>query len=143
VRTAGFAVAALDVLDQACACVDIDLSDPNIRVRDVAEMAGITERSAQRIIVEIEDDGYRTHAKIGRRSRYRVGTDTTFLHPLEKVVEVRYLLDVVRVDGDHGSVTERWTRLLRIVPVLLSGSQRVVRFGRTSRACLGTSSDVS
>lgn len=74
--------------------------NPDIRVRDVAEMAGITERSAQRIIVELEEDGYLTHEKVGRRNRYKLGTDTTFRHPLEQAVELRFLLDVFRVDGD-------------------------------------------
>jgi DNA-binding Lrp family transcriptional regulator len=80
--------------------------NPNIRVRDVAEMAGITERSAQRIIVELEDDGYLTHEKIGRRNRYMLSPDATLRHPLEQAVEIRFLLDVFRVDGDHGSTTE-------------------------------------
>ena len=81
--------------------------NPNIRVRDVAEMTGITERSAQRIIVELEDGGYLTHEKIGRRNRYMLSTDATLRHPLEQAVEIRFLLDVFRVDDDHGSVTER------------------------------------
>jgi len=89
-------------------------------------MAGITERSAQRIIVELEDDGYLTHEKIGRRNRYMLSTDgylthekigrrnrymlstdATLRHPLEQAVEIRFLLDVFRVDGDHGSTAER------------------------------------
>ena len=80
--------------------------NPNIRVRDVAGMAGITERSAQRIIVELEDDGYLTHEKIGRRNRYKLSTDATLRHPLEQAVEVRFLLDVFRVEGDRDPVTE-------------------------------------
>jgi MarR-like DNA-binding transcriptional regulator SgrR of sgrS sRNA len=70
--------------------------NPSIRVRDVAEMAGITERSAQRIIVELEDDGYLTHQKLGRRNRYTLSTDSTLRHPLEQAVEVCSLLDVFK-----------------------------------------------
>lgn len=81
--------------------------NPDIRVRDVAELAGITERSAQRIIVELEDDGYLTHEKVGRRNRYKLSTDTTLRHPLEQAVELRFFLDVFRVEGDRDSVIER------------------------------------
>jgi DNA-binding MarR family transcriptional regulator len=81
--------------------------NPDIRVRDVAEMAGITERSAQRIIVELEDDGYLAHEKIGRRNRYMLSTGATLRHPLEQAVEIRSLLDVFKEDDDHGSGSDR------------------------------------
>lgn len=70
--------------------------NPDIRVRDAAEMAGITERSAQRIIGELKEAGYLTHEKVGRRNRYMLGTDMTLRHPLEQEIEITLLLDIFR-----------------------------------------------
>ena len=69
---------------------------PDIRVRDLAEMAGITERSTQRIIVELEEDGYLTHEKIGRRNHYTLSPDATLRHPREQTIDVRVLIDLFR-----------------------------------------------
>jgi DNA-binding MarR family transcriptional regulator len=73
--------------------------NPDIRVRDLAALAGITERSAQRIIVDLEDDGYLTHEKVGRRNRYRLSPTGTLRHPHEQALDVNLLLDLFRTDG--------------------------------------------
>lgn len=70
--------------------------NPDSRVRDLATMAGITERSTQRIIAELEGDGYLAHEKIGRRNRYKLSTSATLRHPREQAVEIGLLLDVFR-----------------------------------------------
>ncbi len=77
--------------------------NPDIRVRDLAEIAGITERSTQRIIVELEDGGYLTHEKVGRRNRYKLSTTATLRHPREQAVEIGLLLDVFKTDDDTPS----------------------------------------
>ena len=46
--------------------------DAGIRLRDVAEKVGITERAAQRIVADLESEGYVTTERIGRRNRYKV-----------------------------------------------------------------------
>lgn len=70
--------------------------NPDIRARDVAVMAGITERSTQRIIADLREAGYLTQERVGRRNHYKVSTTTTLRHPNEQNVEIGILLDVFR-----------------------------------------------
>lgn len=65
---------------------------PGIRLRDVADQVGITERAAQRIVAELEAAGYLDHEKVGRRNLYRLRPDAHLRHPLENDVEVGQLL---------------------------------------------------
>ncbi|MCL1600908.1 MAG: winged helix-turn-helix transcriptional regulator [Actinomycetia bacterium] len=67
-------------------------SDPEIRLRDLSATIGITERSAQRIVAELEEGGYLTHEKVGRRNRYEVSLGVGLRHPHEQDVEVGMLL---------------------------------------------------
>src|SRR3984885_9407067 len=46
--------------------------DPGVRLREIGETAGITERAAQRIVAELVDAGYVTRERTGRRSRYTI-----------------------------------------------------------------------
>ena len=57
--------------------------DPSIRLRDVAELVGITERAAQRIVADLVSDGYVTRMRAGRRNRYRVNMSAPLRHPLD------------------------------------------------------------
>ena len=65
-----------------------------IRLRDVADQVGITERAAQRIVAELEAAGYLTHEKVGRRNQYDLRPDVHLRHPLEDDVEVGRLLEL-------------------------------------------------
>jgi Mn-dependent DtxR family transcriptional regulator len=69
--------------------------DPNARIRDVAARVGITERGVQRIIAELEDEGYVTHARDGRRNVYRVRASQPLRHPVERHRNVGALLAMV------------------------------------------------
>ena len=40
--------------------------EPEIRLRDVAERVGITERAVQRIVADLEEAGYLSRAREGR-----------------------------------------------------------------------------
>jgi DNA-binding IclR family transcriptional regulator len=46
--------------------------DPGVRLRDIASMVGITERSAYGIVTELAQAGYVEKERYGRRNRYRV-----------------------------------------------------------------------
>jgi hypothetical protein len=46
--------------------------DPGVRLRDIATMVGITERSAYGIVTELASAGYVVKEKEGRRNRYHV-----------------------------------------------------------------------
>jgi DNA-binding Lrp family transcriptional regulator len=67
---------------------------PGIRLRDVADQVGITERSAQRLVAELEAAGYLTHETVGRRNQYELRPNAHLRHPLENDVEVGRLLDL-------------------------------------------------
>ncbi len=66
--------------------------DPDLRTRDVAELVGITERSAQAIIGDLVEAGYVTRTREGRRNRYEVHGDVPLRHPLEQDHTVGELL---------------------------------------------------
>lgn len=67
---------------------------PSIRMRDVAQEIGITERSAQLIINDLEEAGYLSRTRVGRRNTYTVNTDLPFRHPVEADHDVRDLIDL-------------------------------------------------
>ena len=46
--------------------------DPGIRLRDIADRVGITERSAYAIVLDMAEAGYIVKEKSGRRNRYEI-----------------------------------------------------------------------
>ena len=83
------------------------LSSRSSTLRDVAAMTGIPERSPQRIVAELEDAGYLSHERIGRRNRYKVTTTASLRHPREQGVEIGLLLDLFANAGDYVPADER------------------------------------
>lgn len=75
--------------------------DPDIRLRDVADFVGITERAAQRIVTELVDAGYLERSREGRRNRYQLNPDVPLRHPLDRNHAIGDILDVL---GRAGSV---------------------------------------
>jgi predicted ArsR family transcriptional regulator len=57
--------------------------DPQCRLRDVAARVGITERSVQAIVADLEAEGYLTRIRVGRRNVYRLHPHKRFRHPAE------------------------------------------------------------
>ena len=47
-------------------------SDPGVRLRDIAAILGITERSAYGIVTDLTEAGYVVKEKDGRRNRYQI-----------------------------------------------------------------------
>jgi DNA-binding IclR family transcriptional regulator len=58
--------------------------DPEARMRDIAAAAGITERTAQVIVADLEAAGYITRTRTGRRTQYTVNHDSLFRHPAQE-----------------------------------------------------------
>ena len=81
--------------------------NPDLRVRDIAEIADITERSTQRIVADLEAAGYLSHERIGRRNHYRIKPGETFRHPHERGVEIGMLLGLFADLGADGEADER------------------------------------
>lgn len=70
--------------------------DPGMRLRDVAEKVGITERAAQRIVAELEESGYLRRERTGRRNHYELEPSAPLRHPLESEHQIGELLGVLR-----------------------------------------------
>lgn len=71
------------------------VSDPAVRLRDVAEQVGVTERAVQRIVAELEQAGYLRREKEGRCNRYEVDLAVRLRHPLEEHCPVSDLIKMV------------------------------------------------
>ena len=56
--------------------------DPGIRLREIGEAVGITERAAHRIVVELADAGYISRERNGRRIRYTIESHLPLPDPL-------------------------------------------------------------
>ncbi|CAN5240440.1 MarR family transcriptional regulator [soil metagenome] len=65
---------------------------PDLRVRDIATMVGITERAAQRIVTELEEAGYLNRVREGRRNSYLLNTAMPLRHPLDSDHRISELL---------------------------------------------------
>ena len=75
---------------------------PEIRLRDVAERVGITERAVQRIVADLEEAGYLSRSRDGRRNHYKVHADRPLRHSVEAHRNVGLLLKLIlgpRVPG--------------------------------------------
>ncbi|MEO9198743.1 MAG: winged helix-turn-helix domain-containing protein [Antricoccus sp.] len=66
--------------------------NPNVRLRDIAQIVGITERAAQRIITELEEAGYLQRERDGRRNAYRLNTSMPLRHPMDSALGVAELI---------------------------------------------------
>jgi DNA-binding MarR family transcriptional regulator len=69
--------------------------DPGIRLRDIADAVGITERAAHRILSDLVEEGYVLRERDGRRNRYQVVPELPLRHPLVQGREVGDLLEVL------------------------------------------------
>lgn len=75
--------------------------DPDVRLRDLAEMVGITERAAQRIVADLVESGYVESERIGRRNHYRVNTDIAMRHPAQDGHDVGELLRLLKLGEEQ------------------------------------------
>ena len=78
-------------------------AEPDLRLRDVAERVGITERAAQRIVAELEAADYVDVRRVGRRNVYRVHRNRPMRHPAERHHRVGELLEVLAHDGGRAT----------------------------------------
>lgn len=70
--------------------------DPSMRLREVAQAVGITERATQRIVAELEEDGYLERHREGRRNRYELHPTQPLRHPLERDHHIGEILAVLK-----------------------------------------------
>ena len=69
--------------------------DPDIRLRDVAQRVGITERATQRILAELVDAGYVKAVRAGRRNHYTVDREHAMRHSAQLGYEIGALLEAL------------------------------------------------
>lgn len=75
--------------------------NPDVRLRDVADRVGITERTAFRLIGELEEAGIVERAREGRRNHYVINTKAHLRHPVEEHCTVGDLLEIVLQQPPH------------------------------------------
>jgi predicted ArsR family transcriptional regulator len=75
--------------------------DPDIRLRDIGDSVGVTERAAHRIVGDLTAAGYVSRERNGRRNRYRVRRHLPLHDPLARGRKVGDLLEILRADGSR------------------------------------------
>jgi hypothetical protein len=69
--------------------------DPELRIRDIADVIGITERTTAQILSQLEGAGYLTKTRVGRRNHYTVHGELPLRHPMHNGRQVGELLRVI------------------------------------------------
>ena len=78
--------------------------DPDVRLRDVADLVGITERSVVKIVSELEAAGVVTRTRVGRRNHYEIDFDSQLRHPVERDRTVGSFLEMVLDPKDRRAI---------------------------------------
>lgn len=66
--------------------------DPYVRLRDIADAIGVTERTAQRVVTDLTNAGYVHRERVHRRNVYTVQPDLPFRLPGELEATIGELL---------------------------------------------------
>ena len=88
-------------------------ADPQLVLREVAARVGITERAVQRIVQDLEDEGFIRREKVGRQNRYQVMTDQPLRHPIEAHRKIGDLLRLIT--GSHPDAFDESARPCRLM----------------------------
>ncbi|MFE8963473.1 helix-turn-helix transcriptional regulator [Streptomyces iakyrus] len=76
--------------------------DHTVRIRDIAAHCRLTERAVQKIIADLEQDGYLSHTREGRSNTYRIDPGKVLRHPAEAGLTVASLLSLlVQAEADR------------------------------------------
>jgi hypothetical protein len=73
--------------------------DPAIRLREIGDAVGITERAVHRIVGELTAAGYISRERLGRRNRYTINSHLPLPDPLARGQRVGHLLAVLAGQG--------------------------------------------
>ena len=74
--------------------------NPDARIRDISAVVGLTDRTVQAIVADLEAAGYLTRTRTGRRTRYTVNPDRVFRHAAQDGHRVGPLLDLLAAATD-------------------------------------------
>src|SRR5690348_5228941 len=78
--------------------VDVARS-PTARIRDIAAVVGLTERTVQVIVADLEAAGYLTCTRTGRRTRYSINRVNLFRHSAQEGLRIGPFLDLLTAAG--------------------------------------------
>ena len=78
-------------------------TDPTIRLRDIAASVGITERTAAQIVNDLEEAGYLTKSRDGRRNNYEVHEELPLRHPQHRHHTVGELIRFLKAPPEPGA----------------------------------------
>ena len=76
------------------------------RIRDISPAVGLTERTVQAIVADLEAAGYLTRTRVGRRTRYTVNPDSPFRHKAQDGLRVGPFLDQLTAMADAGQPSD-------------------------------------
>ncbi|HEX6523729.1 MAG TPA: MarR family transcriptional regulator [Streptosporangiaceae bacterium] len=76
---------------------------PHARIRDIAAAAGLTGRTVQAIIADLEAAGYLTRTRTGRRTAYTVHINRPFRHPAQDGHRIGPFLQLLTASGEIAS----------------------------------------
>jgi len=80
--------------------------NPEARIRDISAAVGLTERTVQAIVADLEAEGYLTRTRNGRRTRYTVNHDSLFRHSAQEGLRVGPFLDLLATADDDAAGRE-------------------------------------
>jgi DNA-binding IclR family transcriptional regulator len=84
--------------------------NPNARMRDIAEIVGLTERTVQAIVADLEGAGYLTRNRVGRRNLYTVNRNSLFRHSAQEGLRVGPFLSLLADAEDAVAETSEGSR---------------------------------
>ena len=84
--------------------------NPKARIRDISPVVGLTERTVQAIVADLEAAGYLTRTRTGRRVVYTVNRDSLFRHTAQEGHRVGPFLDLL---ADGTEITPGYSNDLR------------------------------
>jgi CTP-dependent riboflavin kinase len=76
--------------------------NPQCTMRDMAAALGITERSIQRLLIDLEAEGYITRQSTGKGNIYNIKSKLGLKHDLTKNVVVGDLLELLSREKRKG-----------------------------------------
>ena len=79
--------------------------NPEARIRDISAAAGLTERTVQAIVADLEAAGYITRSRSGRRTRYTVRHESQFRHPAQEGLQVGPFLALLAAEDENEPAT--------------------------------------
>lgn len=73
--------------------------DPGLRLRDIGDRIGITERAAHRIVAELAGAGYISRRREGRRNHYTINTHLPLPDPIARQQNIGALIELLAATG--------------------------------------------